>query len=74
MIKSAEEFIALRLSEEPEKYWRAAHEPLDEHVWYDLIEHHPEMRKWVAHHKSVPLEVLSILVRDEDPQVRSFVV
>lgn len=73
VIKSAEEFIELRLSEEREDYWRAAHEALDDHVWYDLIEHYPDMRKWVAYHKAVPLEVLSILVHDEDPQVRSFV-
>jgi hypothetical protein len=70
MITSAEEFVCLRESEQPEEYWRAAHEeaPLD--VWLRVIEAYPRMRAWVAHNKTVPLEILEILAADPDPNVR----
>ena len=63
----------LTRSEIPEEYGRAAHDlaPLD--VWKDVIRRYPDMKKWVAHNKSVPLEILEILARDGDPRVRSFV-
>jgi hypothetical protein len=31
------------------------------------------MRTWVAHNKTVPLSILEILSRDEDPRVRHIV-
>ncbi|MCB1281556.1 MAG: HEAT repeat domain-containing protein, partial [Salinibacterium sp.] len=33
----------------------------------------PEMRFWVAQNKTVPVEVLEVLARDDDPRVRSMV-
>ena len=30
----------------------------------------PDMRKWVAHNKTIPLEILRELATDEDPHVR----
>jgi hypothetical protein len=73
MISSAEEFVRLRESEQPDEYRRAADEdaPLD--VWFEVIEAHPGMRAWVLQNKAVPLEVLEILARDPDPQVRAIV-
>ncbi len=73
MIHSAEEFRRLRMSDVPEEYRRAAHEEAPLSVWLDVIRDYPDLRQWVAHNKTVPLEVLEILSRDEDPTVRSWV-
>ncbi len=73
MIGSAEEFVALRMSEDPEEYSRAAHEDATEEVWLDVISRFPDMRFWVAHNKTVPLSVLCVLSEDPDPKVREMV-
>lgn len=73
MITSAEEFIALRTSDDPELYLRAAHELAPDVVWLELIEHHPEMRFWVAYNKTVPMWVPERLASDRDRRVRSMV-
>ena len=70
MIKSAEEFIRLRTSHNQEEYNRAANEAAPLQVWLEIIENHPEMRTWVAHNKTVPLEILNILSHDPDSEVR----
>jgi hypothetical protein len=44
VIQSAEEFVALRTSSDPKEYWRAAHEPTDDEVWFDVIDRFPDMR------------------------------
>jgi hypothetical protein len=73
MINTAEEFVRLRSSELQEEYWQAAHDeaPLD--VWLEIIEKHPDCREWVAHNKTIPTEILEILVKDPDSRVRSAV-
>lgn len=70
VIKSAGEFVKLRTSEDPDDYHRAASEqaPLD--VWWDVVDQFPEMRMWVAHNKTVPVEILEALARDSDARVR----
>lgn len=73
MITSPEEFIYLRLSEDPELYQRAAFEEASVSVWMALIANHPDMRRWVAHNKSVPIEILQLLSKDADPDVRCVV-
>lgn len=70
MIESVEEFIRLRRSEDPAEYLRAAHDEAPLAVWLDLIAHHPGMRSWAAHNKTVPIDVLSILACDPDSDVR----
>jgi len=70
---NAEEFVRLRQSDRSEDYLRAANESAEKEVWLDIIQRFPEMRVWVAHNKTVPLEILALLARDEDPAVRSFV-
>src|SRR3954469_7165755 len=70
MIESAEEFVRLRSSSEPSEYLRAASDSAPIEVWLAVIAHYPEMRQWVAHNKTVPVEVLEILARDSDPAVR----
>src|SRR5688572_23658542 len=73
MIESAEEFQRLRESENPEEYWRAAHEPASVEVWREIIARYPELREWVAHNKTVPLQILAELACDTDPRVRAMV-
>lgn len=70
---SAEEFVRLRQSEKSEDYLRAANESAGIEVWLAVIKRFPDMRIWVAQNKTVPLEILSILARDEDSAVRAFV-
>jgi hypothetical protein len=70
MIESAGEFVRLRTSQIPEEYNRAAHDEASEAVWLELVERHPEMREWVAHNKTVPLEILRRLAIDQDVRVR----
>lgn len=73
MISSAEEFVALRSSEKPEEYHRAAWEEAPSEVWHEVIEKYPDYRIWVAHNKSVPIDILRTLADDHDARVRSFV-
>lgn len=70
MIESAEMFVALRTSDDPDEYWRAAHDSADIEVWHEVIDSYPDMRQWVAHNKTSPLEILRLLARDPDPLVR----
>ena len=69
-ILSVEEFMRLRYSEVPADYERAAREDVPMEVWREIINRHPETRVWVAHNKTVPLEILAILVSDREVAVR----
>lgn len=73
MIESAEEFVRLRFSENPQDYRRASSESASVEVWTEVVERYPEARFWVAHNKTVPLEILRLLADDPDPKVRSTV-
>lgn len=70
MIKSANEFIKLRLSSNPDDYFRAANEEAEHETWIDLINNHEDMREWVAHNKKIPLEIILILAKDDNSTVR----
>ncbi|MFI5690044.1 hypothetical protein [Streptomyces sp. NPDC051636] len=73
MIQSAEEFIRLRSSEDPDEQRRASAASASLEVWRDIVDRHPEARFWVAQNKTVPLEILRTLATDPDPKVRSMV-
>ncbi|WP_438448083.1 HEAT repeat domain-containing protein [Gorillibacterium sp. sgz5001074] len=73
MIHSAEEFVRLRLSDNPDEYLKAAWEEAPLTVWIKVIEQYPDMRFWVAHNKTVPLGVLEILADDPCWRVRHMV-
>lgn len=73
LITSAEEFVRLRTSQDPAEYRRAAIEDAPPTVWQEVLDRFPEYRRWVAHNKTVPIEILQILAKDPDPQVRWFV-
>lgn len=70
MISSAEEFVRLRTSQDPELYQRAARDSAPDQVWQDVIANYPEMRRWVVHNKTVPLHILVQLSTDESDDVR----
>lgn len=72
MIHSAEEFVALRDSSIKDEYDRAATDEAPVSVWKDVINRFPEHRKWVAHNKTVPLEILMLLCQF-GPDVRRFI-
>lgn len=69
MIESADEFVRLRASEDQEEYERAAHDEASDATWLDVIERFPDMRRWVAHNKTVPLRILEVLRQDPDEDV-----
>lgn len=73
MIASAEEFVRLRTSVAPDEYRRAAHDEAPMAVWFDVIARFPAMKEWVAHNKTIPLEILDVLARDADVRVRATV-
>ncbi|WP_449602149.1 hypothetical protein [Paenibacillus sp. Marseille-Q9583] len=70
MINSAEEFVRLRLSDNMEEYLKAEWNEAPFEVWLQVIETYPEMREWVAHNKSIPIEIMEILADDADERVR----
>ena len=70
MIKSAEEFVRLRESDDIEEQDRAARESASLGIWLEVIEKYPHKREWVAHNKTVPHEILKILADDQDSKVR----
>ena len=73
MIASAEEFVRLRNSEVADEYSRAAEDVAPTKVWLDVICRFPEMREWVVHNRTVPIEVLNLLARDDAGSVRATV-
>jgi hypothetical protein len=73
MIQSAAAFIRLRTSSAKADYDRAASEEAPIEVWRDLVKNHPDMKSWVAHNKTVPMEILEILAADRESDVRNAV-
>lgn len=72
MISSAGEFIYLRDSDVKSEYDRSATESASIAVWYEIIEKHPAYRRWVAHNKTIPIEILERL-SECDAETRWFV-
>lgn len=72
-IESAAEFVRLRESSDPDEYRRASTDDAPIEVWVEIVRTRPDMRFWVAQNKSVPLEILRVLARDQDVRVRSMV-
>lgn len=70
VISSADEFLRLYRSSNPEHYRRAVFDEAPENVWMDVVHFHPEERVGVVRNKTIPLAVLEVLVDDPDPRVR----
>ena len=60
----------MRTSDDPAEYGRAAGDAASVETWLDVVDRFPDMRVWVAHNKTVPLEVLEALRHDPDERVR----
>ena len=69
MIESAEEFVKLRLSEDPVEYRRAANEEALDSTWLEVIYAYPRMAGWVAHNKTVSELVMRRLSELRDSEV-----
>jgi hypothetical protein len=72
-ISSAEEFVRLRSSDIPEEYHLASWGEASDEVWLEVIQKYPECARWVAHNKSISLEIIRILAIHPDDDVRSFI-
>ena len=73
MIKSAEEFKKLRESVSEQEYFRAANDESSIEVWMTILLKYPDLAFWVAHNKTIPLEILYILAEHEDENIREIV-
>lgn len=73
MIETAEEFVRLRVSEDPDDYERTSRERAPLPVWFDLVVRYHGLRTWVVLNDTVPNAILVLLARDEDPRVRAMV-
>lgn len=65
--------VGLESLSDSKEYDRAAHDEAPVEVWREVIRRWPDMRLWVAQNKTVPNEILEILSRDIDPNVRDMV-
>jgi len=70
MIKSPEEFVSLRTSIQPDEYKRAAEDEAPLEVWNAVLDSYPEMHEWVAHNKTIPLELIERLAGSPHVRVR----
>lgn len=69
-IRTAAHFIQLRESDRPEDHRQATWGHAPDEVWFELIDHHPAMRRWVAQNKTLSERVLRRLSKDPDVRVR----
>jgi hypothetical protein len=72
-ISSAEEFVRLRSNKILEEYASAAWAKASDDVWLEVIQKYPEYARWVAHNKSISLEIIRVLAVHPDDGVRSFI-
>lgn len=56
-----------------DEYLKASWDEAPFKIWLDIIKGYPDMRKWVAHKKSIPVEIMEILAGDADDRVRFIV-
>lgn len=73
MIETAQEFVRLRSSENPDEYRRASSETASEETWREVITNYPEMAFGVVQNKTVPHSILELLAYHAEPRVRSAV-
>ncbi len=71
MIKTVDEFISLRQSDNTDEQYRASHDNADINVWLGVIKNYPDFKTWVIHNKTIQIEILEILSADNNPNVRA---
>jgi hypothetical protein len=70
MISTAAEFVALRQSNDLQNQHRATHEEANIEVWLEVIEQYPDFKEWVIRNKTIPIEILEKLCKDENVKIR----
>lgn len=70
MIDNANEWIRLRVSDDPEENQRAANETVPLAVWMQIHARAPELRPFIAYNRTSPLEMLERLASDANWIVR----
>jgi hypothetical protein len=73
MITSATEFIRLRESDDLTEQKRASTEFAEMNIWLEVIERYPDFKVWVIHNKEIQTEILELLSKDPNPEIRSAV-
>ncbi|WP_225642593.1 hypothetical protein [Streptomyces werraensis] len=73
MIETADEFVRLCNSSEPQERRRATLEEASVQVWREVVDQYPEERIGVVQNKTVPLVILEMLIDDPDNRVRFMV-
>lgn len=66
----AAEWVRCRTSNVRHDYTAAAWADLPESTWLAILKQFPEVARWVAHAKRVPLSVLKVLCNHPDRDVR----
>jgi hypothetical protein len=72
-IYSAEEFVRLRSSQIREEYTSAAWAEASDEVWLDTINGYPDYARWVAHNKSISVNIIRMLAEHSDADIRDFI-
>lgn len=73
MIRSAEEFIKLYLSQDPEEINKTLSDSAALETWVEVIERYPERRIDVAQNRTISEEVMQTLASCDDSTVRSLI-
>ncbi len=71
MISTAQEFLALMRSKDPDDYRRFRHDEAPIEVWRELITKYSLANEWVARNKTAPVEILREISSDSRVVVRT---
>lgn len=73
MIRSADEFIKLCSSQDPEEINRTLSDDAAIETWVEVIKKYQERRIDVAQNRTIPYEVMRVLASCDDPTARSLI-
>jgi hypothetical protein len=73
IIESAEDFVRLQSSKISEDYLLASSGEASNEVWLDVVTRFPDYTRWVAHNKSISVDIIRLLASHKDDSVRSFI-
>lgn len=71
MISTAQEFLALMRSEDPDDYHRFRYDEAPIEVWREIITRYSLANEWVARNKTAPVEILEEISSDPRVVVRT---
>jgi hypothetical protein len=70
LISNIDEYIKLADNDNLEDNNRVKNEELSSSVIFEIIQNYPERKSWLVHNKHIPIEILKLLSKDEDIDVR----